>query len=158
MSKSYLALVVGRWRQDRRNVDAPLRTDLRVGGERTVRVDARGGKESLTEFRLLERYGTRASLLEAVLHTGRTHQIRVHAAHAGHPVIGDQKYGDAAANAAVGALGLRRMFLHAHSCAFTWPESGVEQSFNAPLPPELRQVLDRLAANAETDAPRAPRK
>ncbi|HEY7930370.1 MAG TPA: RluA family pseudouridine synthase, partial [Steroidobacteraceae bacterium] len=146
--KSYLALVAGKWRQGRQNIDAPLRTDLRVGGERTVRVDARTGKESLTEFRLLERYGDRASLIEAILHTGRTHQIRVHAAHAGHPVIGDEKYGDAAVNAQLRQLGLRRMFLHAHSCAFTWPESGVEQSFNAPLPTELRQVLDRLVAPA----------
>ena len=144
VSKSYLALVAGSWRQARESIDAPLRTDLRVGGERTVRVDARGGKQSLTEFRLLERYGERASLIEAILHTGRTHQIRVHAAHAGHPVIGDEKYGDAAVNAQLRELGLRRMFLHAHSCGFTWPESGMEQRFNAPLPPELRQILDRL--------------
>jgi 23S rRNA pseudouridine955/2504/2580 synthase len=119
-----------------------------VGGERTVRVDARAGKESLTEFTVLERYGTRATLIEAALHTGRTHQIRVHAVHAGHAVIGDEKYGDAAANAEMRALGLRRMFLHAHSCAFTWPESGVEQSFNSPLPADLRQLLDRLSENA----------
>ena len=150
--KSYLALVAGKWRQAHQSIDAPLRTDLRVGGERTVRVDARSGKESLTEFRLLERYGDRASLLEAVLHTGRTHQIRVHAAHAGHPVIGDEKYGDATANAQLRLLGLQRMFLHAHSCAFTWPESGAEQSFNAPLPPELRQVLDRLVVPAPAPA------
>ncbi|MGH7210701.1 MAG: RluA family pseudouridine synthase, partial [Acetobacteraceae bacterium] len=156
--KSYLALVAGKWRQARRSIDAPLRTDLRVGGERTVRVDARTGKESLTEFRLLERYEDRASLLEVVLQTGRTHQIRVHAAHAGHPVIGDEKYGDPAANAQLRALGLQRMFLHAHSCGFTWPESGVEQSFNAPLPPELRQVLDRLAAPVPAEASRSRRK
>jgi 23S rRNA pseudouridine955/2504/2580 synthase len=146
--KSYLALVAGHWRQARQRIDAPLRTDLRVGGERTVRVDARGGKQSLTEFILIERYGKHATLLEAVLHTGRTHQIRVHAAHAGHPVIGDAKYGDAAANTAMRDLGLRRMFLHAHSCSFTWPESGVEQSFNAPLSADLRQLLDDLAAKA----------
>lgn len=156
--KSYLALLAGRWRQERQSIDAPLRTDLRVGGERTVRVDARGGKQSLTEFRLVERYGTRASLVEAVLHTGRTHQIRVHAAHIGHPVIGDQKYGDAAANEALRALGLRRMFLHAHSCAFVWPETGEEQSFNAPLPADLRQALDRLAVGAPSQAPAARRK
>jgi 23S rRNA pseudouridine955/2504/2580 synthase len=156
--KSYLALVAGKWRQARQSIDAPLRTDLRVGGERTVRVDARTGKESLTEFRLLERYGDRASLLEVVLHTGRTHQIRVHAAHAGHPVIGDEKYGDPAANTQLRALGLQRMFLHAHSCGFTWPESGVEQSFNAPLPPELRQVVDRLTVPVPAEASRTHRK
>lgn len=153
VKKSYLALVAGRWREERYMMDAPLRTDLRVGGERTVRVDARGGKESLTEFRLLERYGTRASLIEAILHTGRTHQIRVHAAHAGYPVLGDEKYGDAAANAEFASLGLKRMFLHAQSCSFVWPDSGEEQSFNAPLPPELRQILDRLVV--DTPARRA---
>jgi 23S rRNA pseudouridine955/2504/2580 synthase len=156
VQKSYLALVAGRWRQPHCTVDVPLRTDTRVGGERTVRVDARGGKQSRTEFRLLERYGTRASLLEAVLHTGRTHQIRVHTAHAGHPVLGDQKYGDVAANAELRGLGLTRMFLHAHSCAFVWPESGEEQSFNAPLPADLRQILDRLAAPAPGSAAREP--
>ena len=150
--KSYLALVAGNWRQQRQRIDAPLRTDLRVGGERTVRVDARGGKESLTEFIVIERYGKRATLLEAVLHTGRTHQIRVHAAHAGHPVIGDEKYGDAVANTQMRELGLRRMFLHAHSCGFTWPESGVEQSFNAPLPADLRQLLDRLVAKVPAES------
>jgi len=144
--KSYLALVAGKWRQSRQRIDAPLRTDLRVGGERTVRVTAQGGKASLTEFRVVERYGEQATLIEAILHTGRTHQIRVHAGHAGHPVLGDDKYGDPAANAQMRALGLQRMFLHAHSCAFTWPESGVEQSFNAPLPPQLRDLLDRLVS------------
>jgi 23S rRNA pseudouridine955/2504/2580 synthase len=143
--KSYLALVSGRWREGRQTIDAALRTDLRVGGERTVRVDPRVGKPSMTEFRLIERYGARASLVEALLHTGRTHQIRVHAAHAGHPVIGDEKYGDPAANGALRELGLNRMFLHAHSFAFIWPDSAEEQSFNAPLPADLRLTLDRLA-------------
>ncbi|HEY1724067.1 MAG TPA: RluA family pseudouridine synthase [Steroidobacteraceae bacterium] len=143
VQKSYLALVVGRWRSDHRRVNAALRTDLRVGGERTVKVDA-SGKSSLTEFRLLERYGTRASMVEAILHTGRTHQIRVHAVHCGHAVAGDAKYGDAEANQALRSLGLKRMFLHAHRLTFTWPDSGGEQSFTAPLPPELRAVLDRL--------------
>ena len=155
--KSYLTLVAGRWRADRQHIDAPLRTDLRVGGERTVRVDARQGKAAVTEFRVLERYGDSASLIEVVLHTGRTHQIRVHAAHAGHPVVGDEKYGDAEANARLRALGLRRMFLHAHSCSFTWPESGVEQSFNAPLPADLRQVLDQLVAQRPAGRARARR-
>jgi 23S rRNA pseudouridine955/2504/2580 synthase len=142
MQKSYLALVAGRWKLAAKRVEAPLRTDLRSGGERTVRVDAQG-KHALTAFRLVERYGARASLLEATILTGRTHQIRVHAAYCGHPVAGDEKYGDPAANADFAALGLRRMFLHAHSCSFTWPD-GSEQSFNAPLPDELRAVLERL--------------
>ncbi|MGH8206996.1 MAG: RluA family pseudouridine synthase [Steroidobacteraceae bacterium] len=146
VQKSYLALVGGRWQLGHRRIDAPLRTDARVSGERTVRVDARSGKQALTEFRLIEHCGARASLLEATLHTGRTHQIRVHAAHCGHPIAGDPKYGDADFNARLAALGLERMFLHAHSCSFIWPESAVEQSFNAPLPAALKAVLERLAA------------
>ncbi len=142
MQKSYLALLAGRWKMGPKRIDAPLRTDLRSGGERTVRVDA-DGKQARTDFRLLEHYGPRASLVEATLLTGRTHQIRVHAAYCGHPVAGDEKYGDPAANAAFAQLGLSRMFLHAHSCSFTWPD-GAEQSFNAPLPEELKAVLDRL--------------
>jgi 23S rRNA pseudouridine955/2504/2580 synthase len=141
VEKKYLLLVAGHWRE-RRTVDAPLRTDLRVGGERTVKVDARG-KPALTGFRLLEQYGAQAALLEATLHTGRTHQIRVHAAHSGHPVAGDDKYGDAAFNEQLRALGLTRMFLHAHSCAFTWP-TGEAVSLSAPLPEPLRVLLERL--------------
>lgn len=143
VQKSYLTLLAGRWNLGHKQIDVPLRTDLRVGGERTVKVDQRG-KAARTEFRLIEHYGNRASLVEATLHTGRTHQIRVHAAHCGHPVLGDEKYGDPERNEAFAALGLRRMFLHAHSLAFAWPD-GTEQSFSAPLPADLRELLDRLA-------------
>jgi 23S rRNA pseudouridine955/2504/2580 synthase len=142
VQKSYLLLVAGRWSLGHKKIDAPLRTDLRVGGERTVKVDAHG-KAALTEFKLIEHYRSRASLLEARLHTGRTHQIRVHAAYCGHAVAGDEKYGDADFNERLAALGLTRMFLHAHSCSFSWPAGGV-QSFSAPLPQALRAVLDAL--------------
>jgi 23S rRNA pseudouridine955/2504/2580 synthase len=145
VQKSYLALVAGRWQLGHKKIDAPLRTDLRVGGERTVRVDEHG-KEALTEFKLIEHYGARASLIEAILHTGRTHQIRVHAAYCGHPVAGDEKYGDPGLNALLAPLGLKRMFLHAHSVSFTWPGGGSEHSFNSPLPSQLRAVLDALSA------------
>jgi 23S rRNA pseudouridine955/2504/2580 synthase len=145
VQKSYLALVAGHWNLGHKRIDAPLRTDLRVGGERTVKVDAHG-KNALTEFKLIEHYGARASLLEAIIHTGRTHQIRVHAAYCGHPVAGDVKYGDEAFNEALAPLGLTRMFLHAHSLSFVWPDSGSEQSFSSPLPPQLRGVLDQLAS------------
>ena len=143
VQKSYLVLVAGRWQLGHKRIDAPLRTDLRVGGERTVKVDAHG-KDALTEFKLIQHYGPRASLLEAILHTGRTHQIRVHAAHCAHPVAGDEKYGDATFNETLAGLGLKRMFLHAHSCSFTWPGGGGERSFSAPLPASLRAVLDAL--------------
>jgi 23S rRNA pseudouridine955/2504/2580 synthase len=152
VQKSYLALLAGHWNLGHKNIDAPLRTDLRVGGERTVKVDAHG-KTALTEFKLIEHYGARASLIEAIIHTGRTHQIRVHAAYCGHPVAGDPKYGDEACNQAMAALGLRRMFLHAHSLSFVWPESGHEQSFSAPLPPELRRVLDQLGSKRARGKP-----
>jgi 23S rRNA pseudouridine955/2504/2580 synthase len=148
VQKSYLVLVAGRWNLGHKRIDAPLRTDLRVGGERTVKVDATG-KDALTEFKLIEHYAARASLLEVRLHTGRTHQIRVHAAYCGHAVAGDEKYGDVAFNQSLKPLGLTRMFLHAHSCSFSWPD-GDEESFNAPLPDSLRGVLDALSPRKRT--------
>jgi 23S rRNA pseudouridine955/2504/2580 synthase len=85
--------------------------------------------------------------MEVTLHTGRTHQIRVHAAHAGHPVAGDEKYGDAAFNETLRGLGLKRMFLHAHSLSFSWLRGG-EFSINTPLPAELAAIIDTLAAGS----------
>ena len=142
--KRYLALVKGKWDLGRKRIDIPLRTDLRVGGERTVRADA-SGKPSLSEFRPVQFFGKLATLMEVTLFTGRTHQIRVHAQHAGHPVAGDEKYGDEEFNAEMKVLGLNRMFLHAHSVSFEWPAGG-EFSVNTPLPPELASVVDTLAA------------
>jgi 23S rRNA pseudouridine955/2504/2580 synthase len=143
--KRYLALLKGPWDLGAKRIEAPLRTDTRVGGERTVRV-ASGGKPSVSAFRPVQFFGNTATLVEVLLETGRTHQIRVHAQHAGHPVAGDEKYGDAAFNEALRALGLKRMFLHAHSVSFNWPQGG-EFSVNTPLPPELAAVLDALSAS-----------
>lgn len=145
--KRYLVLVRGKWELGKKLIDAPLRTDLRVGGERTVRVDA-SGKASATEFRVVQFYGQLATLLEARLLTGRTHQIRVHAAYAGHPVAGDEKYGAEEFNEQLRAFGLRRLFLHAHSVSFEDPERHVELSTSAPLPDALRTVLDALTTGA----------
>jgi len=145
LEKGYLALVRGQWDLGHKRIDVPLATDARVGGERTVRPDARG-KAAVSDFRPVQFFGKRATLVEVRLHTGRTHQIRVHAAHAGHPVAGDEKYGDAEFNASLSSLGLGRMFLHAHSIAFQWPRGG-EVSASAPLPPELATVLDKLEAS-----------
>jgi 23S rRNA pseudouridine955/2504/2580 synthase len=142
--KRYLTLVRGKWDLGSKRIDVPLRTDTRVGGERTVRAAA-SGKPSVSEFRPVQFFGRTATLMEVTLRTGRTHQIRVHAAHAGHPVAGDEKYGDPAFNQALAALGLRRMFLHAHSLSFSWPQGG-EFSINTPLPAELAAVIDRLAS------------
>ena len=141
--KRYLTLLRGQWDLGKKLIDAPLRTDTRVGGERTVRVDA-SGKPSLSEFRPVQFFGKRATLMEVGLLTGRTHQIRVHAVHAGHPVAGDEKYGDEDFNESMHALGLNRMFLHASSMSFEWPGNAGLFSVNAPLPPELSQVVEQL--------------
>jgi 23S rRNA pseudouridine955/2504/2580 synthase len=142
--KRYLALVRGKWELGAKRIDVPLRTDTRVGGERTVRAGP-SGKPSVSEFRPVQFFGRTGTLVEVTLRTGRTHQIRVHAQHAGHPVAGDEKYGDAAFNDELRALGLGRMFLHAHSVSFTWPQGG-EFSVNSPLPPQLAALLDELAS------------
>lgn len=142
VEKRYLALVKGRWRAGTTRIDAPLVTDRRRGGDR-VKVGPEG-KRAESEFKLLETYGKLASLVEVALATGRTHQIRVHAAHAGHPLAGDDRYGDRQFNAELARRGLRRMFLHAHAVAFRWPETGEEVSVSAPLPAELVSVLTAL--------------
>jgi len=144
VEKHYLALVKGKWELGSKRIDAPLRTDIRVGGERTVKAHA-SGKEAVSVFKPVQFFGKRASLVEVALETGRTHQIRVHAAHAGYPLAGDEKYGDAEFNDKMKAAGLTRMFLHAHQLSFVWPDSGVEFSVSAPLPSDLAAVIDNLA-------------
>ncbi len=141
VTKHYLALVRGGLDSACR-VDAPLSKNRLQGGERIVRVQA-DGKPAATVFRPLSRHGD-ATLVEAVLETGRTHQIRVHAAHIGHPLAGDDKYGDAQFNRDMKAHGLRRMFLHAHMLEFTDPASGEPVNVSAPLDAELKGVLDSL--------------
>ncbi len=145
--KRYLVLVRGKWELGRKRIEAPLRTDIRVGGERTVKVDA-GGKEAASEFRVVQFFGNLATLLEVRLLTGRTHQIRVHAAYAGHPVAGDDKYGDADFNRQLQAFGLKRLFLHAHSISFEDPDGRGLVSVSAPLPAELHAAVDALTARA----------
>jgi 23S rRNA pseudouridine955/2504/2580 synthase len=145
--KRYLVLVRGKWELGRKRIDAPLRTDTRVGGERTVKV-APDGKQAASEFRVVQFFGNLATLLEVQLLTGRTHQIRVHAAYAGHPVAGDEKYGDEDFNRQMRSFALVRLFLHAHSVSFEDPDRHVPVSVSAPLPPELSAVVDALTAKA----------
>lgn len=154
VDKRYLTLVQGRWPEATRRIDAPLVT-RRVGGEARVKVDP-AGKEAQSSFRLLDRFGTTASLLEVSIATGRTHQIRVHAAHAGHPVAGDERYGDADFNTYMRSFGLQRIFLHAHLLAFEWPDSGEPFTVSAPLPAELRAVLTALEVKRAGAAGRRP--
>ena len=143
IAKRYLSLLVGRMPDGVMSVDAPLHVGLRQGGERHVQVNA-AGKASLSHFRVLERRGGH-SYCEVRIETGRTHQIRVHAQHIGHPVAGDDKYGDAEVNRRLREqVGLRRLFLHAVSLEFALDGGKAPYVLNAPLAPELVEVLDRL--------------
>lgn len=141
VTKQYLALLSGRPERSKFDVNQPLRKFVLQGGERMVRV-APDGKPALTFFREVERYRD-ATLMHATLATGRTHQIRVHAVHAGHPLAGDPKYGEHETNNRFRKLGLKRLFLHAARFEFEWGQRSY--SFSAPLPPELAQVLDAMA-------------
>ncbi len=140
MDKRYLALVRGRWERGSREVTAPLRKRALRSGERMVEVSEEG-KDAITRFRPVILF-TLASLLEIAIDTGRTHQIRVHTSLVGHPVAGDTKYGDAAFNATMARMGLRRMFLHAHSLDFSLGTRDI--SVSAPLDDDLKSVLERL--------------
>ncbi|HVQ33996.1 MAG TPA: RluA family pseudouridine synthase [Lysobacter sp.] len=144
IAKRYLALLIGRMPDGTMRVDAPLHVGLRQGGERHVQVNA-AGKASLSHFKVLERRGGQ-SYCEVRIATGRTHQIRVHAQHIGHPVAGDDKYGDPEANKRLrDKAGLKRMFLHASTLEFALEGGRTPYELNAPLAPELIDVLDRLA-------------
>ncbi len=136
MDKRYLVAVAGRVRDERRRVKAALRKYSTADGERRVAVDPREGREAETVFRRLAR-NEEFSYLEAELLTGRTHQIRAHLAHIGHPVLGDDKYGDFELNRGLRKRGLKRMFLHAASLAFDHPATGARVEIRSPLPPEL---------------------
>jgi 23S rRNA pseudouridine955/2504/2580 synthase len=146
MDKRYLAAVSGRVRDEKRRVKVALRKYSTGEGERRVSVDEREGQEAETIFRRLAR-SEEFSLLEAELLTGRTHQIRVHLAHIGHPILGDEKYGDFALNRALRKRGLKRMFLHAAELSFVHPATGERLTVRSPLPPELEAF--RLAQIAE---------
>src|SRR5690606_30560421 len=140
--KHYLALVVGDWVNDRQHIRLPLLKYLTPGGERRVRVDE-SGKAAHTIVTLGHRYGA-YSLLGAELRSGRTHQIRVHLAAQGHPIVGDEKYGSDAVREAFARRGFSRMFLHAHRLVVPHPLNGRELSLEAPLPPACQAVLDEL--------------
>lgn len=142
VDKHYLALVRGRWNLGTRTIKAPLAKNQMRGGERIVTVDAEG-KDADSRFKPVEIYAN-ATLMEVELGTGRTHQIRVHAAHVNFPLAGDDKYGDNDFNKQLRQIGLKRLFLHAHSLSFTDPNTGRSISVSAPLPADLRGVLDRL--------------
>jgi 23S rRNA pseudouridine955/2504/2580 synthase len=145
-TKQYLALLQGHCRRTTFDVNAPLRKSVLQGGERMVRVDD-SGKAALTRFRAIETYAD-ATLTEATLFTGRTHQIRVHSMHAGHAIAGDEKYGEREFNRRMREHGLRRLFLHAARFEFSIADRGY--SFSAPLAKDLAAVLDVLPRSRAT--------
>lgn len=152
IDKRYLALVKGHWRDKLRNVKFPLHKYLTAEGERRVRVSPEG-KEAHSVMRLKTRWKTALGefcLLEVELRTGRTHQIRVHLAHLGFPILGDEKYGDFALNRDLQKTGLKRMFLHAASMRLPHPLSGEKLELAAVLPAELEKFLEKMGKADET--------
>ncbi len=143
MRKQYLALVRGQWQPHVKVVNAPLRKNDLQSGERVVRVSS-DGKPSETRFRIARQFAE-ATLVECSPITGRTHQIRVHTQHAGHPIACDDKYGEAAFDDKMRSQGLKRLFLHAWKLSFIHPADGHEMQVEAPLAPELDDFLNKLA-------------
>ena len=148
--KTYLALVRGAWPANKKVIDAPLHKYLLDGkegspgaGERRVRVVSRDdpdGMRAITLVKVSRQLDIAAephTLLEVTIKTGRTHQIRVHLSSQGHPIAGDDKYGDFDANKALARAGLKRMFLHAWRLEFAHPAAAERIALIAHLPPEL---------------------
>ncbi|HED3888643.1 TPA: 23S rRNA pseudouridine(955/2504/2580) synthase RluC [Morganella morganii] len=142
MQKDYLALVRGQWQSSVKVVQAPLLKNILQSGERVVKVSPEG-KPSETRFKVEERFEA-ATLVKASPVTGRTHQIRVHTLHAGHPIAFDNRYGDAQFDAQLKGTGLNRLFLHAAALAFTHPSTGEAMRLQAPLDEKLRNCLTAL--------------
>ena len=140
--KHYLALVLGEWKDAKRNVRVALHKYVSSSGERRV-VANEEGQQAHTVFRLVRNLPG-YSLLNAELKTGRTHQIRVHLAHIGYPIAGDDKYGDFDANKRLAKLGFKRMFLHAAKLEFNHPRNAQLVRIEAPLPPELARFLQSV--------------
>lgn len=151
LDKRYLALVQGEWKNARQHVKLPLFKYTTPDGERRVRVQA-DGQASHTVFNLVRRYGDFV-LLEAELKTGRTHQIRVHLASSGFPIVGDDKYGDFGLNKALqkadgDRVALKRMFLHAYQVTFRHPGTGAQVTLKAQLPQECERFLKSIEKKA----------
>jgi 23S rRNA pseudouridine955/2504/2580 synthase len=139
VKKTYLALLSGQWKKKKLVVNAPLLKNIAKGGERMVMVSS-AGKEAETVFTRLTAFAE-ATLVEAAPKTGRTHQIRVHALHLGHPIIGDERYGRDDVNLAFKQKGYKRMFLHAQTLSFSHPLTSEPMKITAPLPRQLELLL-----------------
>jgi 23S rRNA pseudouridine955/2504/2580 synthase len=140
--KEYLTLVQGHWNRRQTLVSTPLKKNILQSGERLVRESA-DGKMAVSQFSIEQQFAW-ATLLRVQLLTGRTHQIRVHAANEGHPIAGDNKYGDDKFNQQMRDYRLKRLFLHAEKLEVFLPEINYHLSAIAPLPPTLQQVLTGL--------------
>ncbi len=145
IQKTYWALVGGRWPSRKQQINAPLKKNTLQSGERIVRVDPEG-KASLTRFKVMDRFGD-CTLVEASPITGRTHQIRVHALHAGHAIIGDDKYATKEINQLFKARGVKRLFLHAVRLDIRLPGSEERRHFEAMLPQDLHNALRGLKSD-----------
>jgi 23S rRNA pseudouridine955/2504/2580 synthase len=148
--KTYLALVQGQWPEKLKVIDSALHKFLLPDGERRVRVtsnDDPDGMRSITLVKVAERWDT-CTLLEVTIKTGRTHQIRVHLASQGHPIAGDDKYGDFEWNKALQKQGLKRMFLHAWRLQFTHPATGKRVELMSNLPPELQLYVNHVKSKS----------
>ena len=144
--KTYLALVQGIWPEKLKVIDTPLHKYLLPDGERRVKVttpEDPDGMRSITLVKVAERLQG-CTLLEVTIKTGRTHQIRVHLASQGHPIAGDDKYGDFEWNKALSKHGLKRMFLHAWRLQFTHPATGKRIELKSALPPELQLYTNHV--------------
>ena len=153
MVKTYAALVAGAWPANLKVIDIALHKYLDAEGERRVRVveaDHTAGKRSITLVRVAREFPA-CTLLDVTLKTGRTHQIRVHLASAGHPIVGDPKYGDFALNrsyargTALPGLRFERMFLHARALRFAHPADGRTVELEAPLTAECLDLIEALS-------------
>lgn len=145
--KIYHALVAGKWPKEVTTVDASLQKQAARGGERRVEVDEEG-KDARTDFRILQRF-PHATLIEARPLTGRTHQIRVHAALVGCPLIGDDKYNTETSNASFTRFGIRRLCLHAAEVRFAHPQTGAELTLKANYDAAFDQAVRALAASGK---------
>lgn len=143
VKKTYIALLSGQWKKKKLVVNAPLLKNIAKGGERMVMVSS-AGKEAETIFTRLTAFAE-STLVEAAPKTGRTHQIRVHALHLGHPIVGDERYGRDDVNLAFKQKGYKRMFLHAKTLTFSHPLTGEAMKITAPLPQQLELLLAKEA-------------
>jgi 23S rRNA pseudouridine955/2504/2580 synthase len=163
VTKHYRALAHGTWRKGRRIIEAPLEETLEGVAEKRMRVPTAGSTarsvSAKTEFVPLATWKA-FTLLDAHLFTGRTHQIRVHLSHVSHPILGDDKYGDAERDRPLKKLGIRRLMLHAFSLRFRHPGTGETMSIEAPLPPDFIHFISQLDARAAEEkllrTPKAP--